>query len=86
MAFAEFQVHFGEVAGEESGFVASCSRVNFHDAVRAIGVFSADGEIKEFVPHLFSVLTQHGKFRFSELAHLGVVPFDQFLGLFDLRV
>ena len=79
-------IHFKEVAREESGFVAAGSRVNFHDAVRAVGVFSADGKIKEIVPHLFATLAQHGKFRLSELAHLGIVPFDQFLGLFDLRV
>ena len=36
MAFAEFQVHFGEVAGEESGFVAAGACTDFEDDILVV--------------------------------------------------
>ena len=84
--FAVTLVHFVKVAGEKGRFVAAGSGVNFENAVRAVRVRAADGEVEQLVPVGFALFAETRKLHFGEFAHFRVGAFEHFLRLFDFGV
>ena len=84
--FGVVLVHVVQVAGEQRGLVAAGAGADFHHDPRALGVLAADGHVQQLVPDRLALAPQRGQLGLGQLAHLGVLAGDHFLGFGDLLV
>ena len=73
LRLAMLLVHFKQVAGEQSRFVAPGPGPYLHDAPAAVGIFAAERQLQQLVPKRIPFSLQFGQLRFGQLAHLQVV-------------